>query len=233
MSIKGMGSDELFDIVENKDGKSTEESRAAAAGMIMKNGSMSEIQSLFDKTQPISEKDDAAIVSIRKQMMHDMNRTPFGLGSLDQSNLRRGIAPTMTVKNPVTGEDEIVPKNYDNAIGARAENKMSDAAWNNLDPDDKIKLRDLAIDKKLSDKALESLVNASYTAENNPNISVTVETREWGEEIRKEAAKRGISVTYSGGTSNATPATPQTGGPHLRGETTRDNGFIIPRDGDR
>ena len=244
MSLQSMGSDDLMKIIANKDGKSTAESRAAAAGMIMKNGSMKEIQNLFDETQKLKD-DDSATSGIRKQMMHDMNRTPFGLGSFDQSNMRRGLAPTKTIKttDPVTGKEveTAVPKNYDESIIARAENKLSDAAWNNLDPDDKIKLHDLA-DKPvaeggLSNEALQNLVNATYTAENNSNISVTDETRRWGEEIRQYAAAKGIRVQTARTPATTTGEEPATqsrnGGPeiHLRGgETTTDSGFIVPHD---
>jgi len=241
MSQQSYTTAQLMDIV--KSSKHTNEERAAAAGLIMKNGAMKDIQNLFDQTQTMGEGKTQS--GIRKQMMQDMNRTPFGFGSGDISEMRLGHAAPAerdAAGNPVTnGNGENVPReNYDKAINARAESKISDAAWAKFDPDDKIRLRNMARDGQLSDKALQNLVNVTKAAEDNPNIEVNVETRGFGEEIRKYAATKGIVVqrtetpTTTGGSTGSTPsAGSRAEGPEIRlrgGESASDAGFIVPRD---
>lgn len=185
------------------------ERRAAAAGMIMSRGSMSDIHSLFDASQQLG--DNAAASGIRKQMMQDMNRTPFGLGSGDTAALKRGEAAHNYDRN---GNPTGAPVSYAERLITRSESKLSDATWAGLDPDDQIALKRQALAGQLSPKALQNLVDSTADAEENPNVTVNNETKELGQRIREYARAHGVqpgtkSTAAPGGGTNV----PRTVGP--------------------
>lgn len=167
------------------DPNASPERRAAAAGMIMQNGSMEDIHELSDVVQRMGNTDEAR--DIRMQMVSDMNRTPFGWGAGDIAALKRGEAAI----NPDTG----APKDYNEMMDMRAKAKLSDSKWANLDPDDLRKYSDLATNGQLTGESLQNLVDATYDAETNDNISLTTEAKKHGEAIRAYAATIGINPT--------------------------------------
>lgn len=171
MVQEGHDDDTLHEMATNTSGKYTQEQSAAAAGLVMKNGSMESIQRLHDSVEAMGDTDRAG--GIRKQMIHDMNRTPFGYGASDIAAMKRGKA---------TGKG-----NYSNMIRQRASNKLSDSKWASMDPADQKRLVDLAEAGQLDDLQLQNLTNATYAAQTNDNISVTDEATAWGERIRSYA----------------------------------------------
>ncbi len=193
---ESLSPDALRKIVRDK--SASGEKRAAAAGLVMKRGSMADIHKLIDETQGLGNNDSAS--GIRKQMVSDMNRTPFGMGAGDKAAMERGIA--------MGTEDGGDAKTYSKMLNDRAEKKLSGGKWAALDPDDHTALAGLAESGNLSDKALQNLVNATAEAESNDNIDVTDEVKSHGASIRQQGVSKGMLPTASTEVSSPPPAAP-------------------------
>lgn len=207
--------EELLRIVN--DITASSEQRAAAAGMLMKNGSMGNIHKLHELTEALSSEDEAAS-AIRKQMIDDMNRTPIGWGASDIAALKRGEA---------TGK-----ASYSTALKGRLRaGKLNDAKWASADPDDQAAFTELATTGKLDEKELQNLVNAAYDSERNSNVAVSDETRAQNAKILAFARKLGTPVTPKSRTSQQQAPTPQPTSASLQGKTydETDGGLYIPR----
>lgn len=176
---------DLIKIVE--DPTQSAERRAAAAGMIMKNGAMKDIHKLLEVSQTLGDDDDEAAKGIRQIMMSDKNRTPFGLSSGQEAALKRGERIKNDSGTPITS--------YGEMLVPRAEKKISDQKWAGLDPDDQAALATVATSGGLSDPVLQDLVDATNDAEKNDNISTTVEAKRHTAAILAHAAARGITPT--------------------------------------
>ncbi|PID30408.1 hypothetical protein CR983_02875 [Candidatus Saccharibacteria bacterium] len=209
---ENVGNQQKFMVMENYDdqkllsiagntSKSAEE-RAAAAGLVMKNGSMENIHKLFDMTQMMSDADDNAldndVVGIRKQMMHDMNRVPFGLGAGDIAAMKRGQAAgdrheggpnAGKLKSTKSGR----PQLYLERVQNRSQQKLSAATWASFDPGDQQFIAENI--HNLSDLSLKNLAQATADAEANPNIDVKDSAKKLGAQIRAYAATRDIKTT--------------------------------------